>query len=76
MLGLALAAPMDAMKKAFRAKAKALHPDHGGDTAQFQKLAQLWADYLRGGMRPVTGMTPMAKPVRKTRANSDKFTFR
>lgn len=36
-LGVAPDAPGEAVKKAFRRKAKALHPDKGGDPAQFRQ---------------------------------------
>jgi len=42
LLGVAKTATMDEIKKAYRKKAIKMHPDKGGDQAEFQKLQQAY----------------------------------
>jgi curved DNA-binding protein CbpA len=40
LLGVAPATSLDALKSAFRARAKTAHPDAGGDPARFKALVE------------------------------------
>lgn len=42
ILGASPTATHDELAKAYRAKARELHPDAGGDAAEFAKLAEAW----------------------------------
>lgn len=45
-LGLELPCSIEDVKRAFREKAKTLHPDHGGDIRDFVKLRTAYSDAL------------------------------
>ena len=42
VLGLAPTADYNEIKKAYREKARASHPDRGGDEAEFKKIGKVW----------------------------------
>lgn len=59
VLGVGHHATADAVRRAFRARAKDCHPDRGGDRAAFEEL---WAAYSALRMQATPRPNPFAEP--------------
>jgi hypothetical protein len=64
VLGLRPGATHAEVKAAFRARAKVLHPDQGGDAEQFRRLQAAYTDAIAQAGRVADAANRFAPPVR------------
>ena len=68
LLGLTQAATLADLNRAFRARARTLHPDRGGDPRAFQELNNAHQRLKEALARPV--LVPDHHPLRYTMRNN------
>ena len=72
VLGVPVGVSLAALKRAFRSRARATHPDHGGDRAEFEAVVAAF-EALRGEA-PVVTCPPRARwPYAEARVAAARF---